>query len=181
VTPCVVCTMHVETSKVGFLVEPQNQGQRFVGGLTSKPLRRFLPVWPQNRWPEFPGLSLKIGSSNLLIYPSKSPRQFLGLDIKTKRALVYRLRHKIDGGRTTRDMRRDLVACFNMKQVWLGFLSLASRLVEARRRMMHVVSSRRSRGVKTEDRRVDATGYVEPFCPKIVVFYVLGPMSNLVF
>jgi hypothetical protein len=34
------------TSKpvVGFLVEPQNQDQRFVSGLTSKPLGRFLPV-----------------------------------------------------------------------------------------------------------------------------------------
>jgi hypothetical protein len=103
---------------VGFLVEPQNQGQRFVSGLASKPLRRFLLIWPQNRWPGFLGLGLKIGSSNLLIYPSKSPRQFLGLDIKTKRALIYRLHHKIDGGRTAWDMRRDLVACFNMKQVW---------------------------------------------------------------
>jgi hypothetical protein len=35
---------------VDFLVEPQNQGRRFVSGLTSKPLGRFLPFWPQNRW-----------------------------------------------------------------------------------------------------------------------------------
>jgi hypothetical protein len=27
---------------MGFLVEPQNQGRRFVSGLTSKPLGRFL-------------------------------------------------------------------------------------------------------------------------------------------
>jgi hypothetical protein len=38
---------------VGFLVEPQNQGLRFVSGLSSKPLRRFSPVWPQNRWRQF--------------------------------------------------------------------------------------------------------------------------------
>jgi hypothetical protein len=62
---------------VGFLVEPQNQG----GG-----------------W--FPSLGLKIGSSGLLIWASKSPRQFLGLDLKTKWALGCRLRHKTDGGRS---------------------------------------------------------------------------------
>jgi hypothetical protein len=50
VVPCVFCTVHVETGSTGFLVEPQNQGQRFVSGLASKPLGRFSPVWPQNRW-----------------------------------------------------------------------------------------------------------------------------------
>jgi hypothetical protein len=28
VTPCAVCTMHMETRSVCFLVEPQNQGRR---------------------------------------------------------------------------------------------------------------------------------------------------------
>jgi hypothetical protein len=74
VTPCAVYAMHVETRSVGFLVEPQNQGRRFVSGLASKPLGRFvsslaskplrrfasglaskplgrfLSVWPQNQW-----------------------------------------------------------------------------------------------------------------------------------
>jgi hypothetical protein len=58
---CAVCTWHVETSSVNFLVEPQNQGG---GG--------------------FPGLGLKIGSSGLVIWASKSPRRFLGLGLKTK-------------------------------------------------------------------------------------------------
>jgi hypothetical protein len=48
---------------VGFLVEPQNQGG---GG--------------------FPGLGLKTGSSGMVICASKSPRWFLGLDLKTKQA-----------------------------------------------------------------------------------------------
>jgi hypothetical protein len=48
-------------SAVGFLVELQNQGG---GG--------------------FPGLGLKIGSSDLVIWASKSPRQFLGLSLNTK-------------------------------------------------------------------------------------------------
>jgi hypothetical protein len=50
VTPCAVCTWHVETRSASFLVEPQNQYRRFVSGLPSKPLRRFSPVWPQNLW-----------------------------------------------------------------------------------------------------------------------------------
>jgi hypothetical protein len=46
---------------VAFLIEPQNQG----GG-------------------RFPGLGLKTGSSGLVIFASKSPRQFLGLCLKIK-------------------------------------------------------------------------------------------------
>jgi hypothetical protein len=87
---------------VGFLVEPQNQGG---GG--------------------FSGLGLKIGSSGLVIWASKSPRQFLGLGVKTKWASLCRLCHKIDGGRSARDTRRDIAACFAWKQVWLGLSSLA--------------------------------------------------------
>jgi hypothetical protein len=33
---CAVCTWHVETRSASFLVEPQNQGRRFVSGLASK-------------------------------------------------------------------------------------------------------------------------------------------------
>ena len=38
----------------------------------------------------------------------------------------------------------------------------------------------RSRGVEAEDGPVDATGYVGPFYPKIVVFIVLGHKGSLV-
>jgi hypothetical protein len=50
-----VCGLHwhVETRSVSFLVEHQNQGRRFVSGLVSKPLGRFSPIWPQNRWRRF--------------------------------------------------------------------------------------------------------------------------------
>jgi hypothetical protein len=34
--------VHEETRSASFLVEPQNQGRRFVSGLASKSLRRFL-------------------------------------------------------------------------------------------------------------------------------------------
>jgi hypothetical protein len=95
-----VCTVHVETRHTCFLVEPQNQGQRFVSGLASKLLRRFSLVWPQNWWqwfslvwPQnwclgFSILGLKTGSYGLVIWASKSPRRFLGLGLKTKRASI---------------------------------------------------------------------------------------------
>jgi hypothetical protein len=34
--PCAVCTVHVETRSVGFLVEPQNKSRRFLIGLGLK-------------------------------------------------------------------------------------------------------------------------------------------------
>jgi hypothetical protein len=43
VTPCVVCTVHEETRSAGFLIEPQNQGRRFVSGLASKPVATVSP------------------------------------------------------------------------------------------------------------------------------------------
>jgi hypothetical protein len=48
VAPCAVCSWHVETRSTCFLVEPQNQGCRFVSGLALKALGWFLAVWPQN-------------------------------------------------------------------------------------------------------------------------------------
>jgi hypothetical protein len=79
---------------VSFLVEPQNQCD---GG--------------------FPSLGLKISSSSLVIWVLKSPRRFLGLWLKTKQTSTCRLHHKTDGGRSTRDMRRDLMTCFAWKEI----------------------------------------------------------------
>jgi hypothetical protein len=58
---------------VSFLVEFQNQGG---GG--------------------FPGLGLKIGSSGLVIWASKSPRRFLTLDLKIKWASVCRCGTRVE-------------------------------------------------------------------------------------
>jgi hypothetical protein len=35
---CAMYTVHTETMNVGFVVEPQNQGRRFISSLASKPL-----------------------------------------------------------------------------------------------------------------------------------------------
>jgi hypothetical protein len=68
---CVVCTVHKETRSVSFLVEPQNQGRRFVGQFspvwTQNRWQRILLVWPQNWWLRFPGLCLKTCSYGLVI------------------------------------------------------------------------------------------------------------------
>jgi hypothetical protein len=97
VTSCAVCTVHVESRSACFLVEPQNQSQRFVIGLASKLLERFLRfgiktsgdsflVEPQNQGGGgFPGLGLKTGSYGLVIWVSKSPQGFPDLDIRIGR------------------------------------------------------------------------------------------------
>jgi hypothetical protein len=42
-------------------------------GLASKPVATVLMVWPQNHSLGFSGLGLKIGSCDLVIWPTKSP------------------------------------------------------------------------------------------------------------
>jgi hypothetical protein len=74
--------MHAKIRSTGFLVEPQNQGQRFVSGLASKPLGRFSPDWPQNRWCGFFQFGLKTGGSGFLVWASKPAGKFGDLDLK---------------------------------------------------------------------------------------------------
>jgi hypothetical protein len=62
-TPCAICTVHMETRSMDFLVEPhQNHSLRFISGLASKPLGQFLLIWPQNRWLGFSGLGTKLAA-----------------------------------------------------------------------------------------------------------------------
>jgi hypothetical protein len=53
-------------------------------GLSSKPVVGFLVESQNQGGGGFPGLDLKIGSSGLMIWASKSPRRFLSLSLKTK-------------------------------------------------------------------------------------------------
>jgi hypothetical protein len=66
-------------------------------GLISKPVVTVLPVLPQNRWLEFSSLGIKTSSYGLMIWVSKSPRQFLGLSLKIKCTMVCQLHLKTDG------------------------------------------------------------------------------------
>jgi hypothetical protein len=72
VAQCAVCTVHMEMRRAGFLVEPQNQGRRFVSGLASKPLGRFSLVWPQNRWRWFLAVGLKTCYDGFLQFDHKT-------------------------------------------------------------------------------------------------------------
>jgi hypothetical protein len=86
-------------------------------GLASKPVVNFL-VEPQNQGGRgFPGLGLKTSRYSLVIWDSKSPRQFFGFSLKNKQASVCWLCHKIDRGRSAWDTRRDLMTCFAWKQL----------------------------------------------------------------
>jgi hypothetical protein len=112
----------VATVSSGLASKPAATG---FAGLASKPVVGFLVELQNKGGGRFPSLGLKIDSSGLVIWVSKSPRRFLGLCLKTKWTLVCRLRHKTDGGRSAWDTHRDLVACLAWKKVWLGFPSLA--------------------------------------------------------
>jgi hypothetical protein len=56
-----------------------------------------------------------------------------------------------------------------------------SKLADARRMVVHVASSQRSRRDKAEDEQVDAMNCIKPFYSKIIILIVLGPIGNLVF
>jgi hypothetical protein len=124
-----------KTTRMSFLVWPQNQGRRFVSGLASKSLGRVLPIWPQNRLlrvSRFGPQNCQIQFGDLGL---KITATVFGLDLKTKPATICQLCHKIDGRmETVWDARRDLAAWFIWKQIRLRFSSLTSRLVEAWRR-----------------------------------------------
>jgi hypothetical protein len=70
VTLCSVYTMHKEMRSAGFLVQPQNQG------------RRFLPVWPQNQWLQFLWFGLKTTRSGFPVWASKPAARFGDLAYK---------------------------------------------------------------------------------------------------
>jgi hypothetical protein len=78
VAPCAVCTWHVETRSTGFLVEPQNQGRRFVSGLTSKPLRQFSLVGLKTSGDGFLQFGLKTGGDSFSHFGLKTGGGFLG-------------------------------------------------------------------------------------------------------
>jgi hypothetical protein len=130
VAPCAVYTVHVEMRSVGFLVEPQNQGRRFVSGLASKPLRWFSLVWPQNQCRRFLRFGLKTDGDSFLVEPQNEGGggfPDLGLKITATVSwfgpqnqagfgLLVEPQNRWEDA-TAWDTRRDLAACFTWKQV----------------------------------------------------------------
>jgi hypothetical protein len=71
VTPCAVCTVHMEMRSACFLVEPQNQGQVSWLSLKTK-VDGLSVVWPQNHWDSFLRFGLKTdGDGFALVWPPK--------------------------------------------------------------------------------------------------------------
>jgi hypothetical protein len=127
-------------------------------------------------------LGFKTNSYGLMIWISKLPHRFLSLCLKTMRTMICRLCHKTNGRvKTARVTYQDLAACFTWKQVGLEFPSLASGLVAARRWVVHVTPSRRSREDHIKDRRIDAMSCVGSCYPYFTVFDVLAARGILVF
>jgi hypothetical protein len=94
-----VCGLHRAQGDddCGFLGLASKRRSTVSPGLTSKLVATVLVVWPQNHSLGFSDLGLKTGNCGLVIWATKSPRQFLGLCLKIKWATVCRLCHKIDG------------------------------------------------------------------------------------
>jgi hypothetical protein len=78
-------------------------------------------------------------------------------------------------------MRRHPTAFFEAKEVGLGFPCLASKLAEARRRMVHVESSRRSRGCEAKAGRFDGVGCGAAEVIPNYPYFVLAHRGILVF
>jgi hypothetical protein len=96
---------------MSFLVEPQNQGQQFVSGLASKPLRRVLI-----------GLSLKTdGDGVSVVRPQTHWNGFLRFGLQTGG----------DGFSSVWASKLMVRICesFGLKTTWMVFTGLASKLV----------------------------------------------------
>jgi hypothetical protein len=170
VTLCAVCTMHKEMRSASFLVWPQNQGQRF------------LLVWPQNRWLQVS----RFGPQNRQLW-------FSDLDLKIT-AMVSWCVHQNQAGyglsvvpqnrREDEDgighaLRASGLLCLEASQTRVSQFGLKTSGGVAL--MVHMASSRRSRGDEVVDERVDAMGCIRTCYPYFVVFTVLGTMGISIF
>jgi hypothetical protein len=98
-------TMHMETRSVSFLLEPQNQGLRFVSGLASKPLRWFINGLASKSLGRFiSGLTSKpIGQEGDSVGPVLRSSDLLR--VEASRARVFQSGLKTGEGMTVGDAR----------------------------------------------------------------------------
>jgi hypothetical protein len=80
-----MCGLHraQEDEEHGFLDLASKPRSMVSPGLTSELVATVLVVWLQNHSLGFSDLGLKIDSFGLVIWPTKLPRWFLGLGLKT--------------------------------------------------------------------------------------------------
>jgi hypothetical protein len=126
-------------------------------GLASKPVTRVSWVGPQNQQLWFGDLGLKITAMVSWFGPQNQAGFGLLVGPQNRR-------REDSVGHTSRSA---------------GLLRLEASC--ARRQVVHVAPSWRSRRDQVEDGRVDATGCVGPCYPYFAIFYVLGPRGIVVF
>jgi hypothetical protein len=154
---CLVYTVHKETRSACFLVEPQDQGQR---------VSRF---GPQNRQIQFGDFGHKITVTISWSGPQNQAGDGLLVTPQNRR--------EEDGmGHVSR-----LSGLLRLEGNRARVFQFASKLVEARRWVVHVATSRRSHEDEAEDGRVDVMGCIRFFYLNFVIFIVLGPRGILVF
>jgi hypothetical protein len=162
--------------------------------LASKPLRWFLPIWPQTPWRWF-----------LLVWPQNQWRRFLLVWPQNRWWRVFRFRHQ---------NHRDGFLVWASKPIVLRFVSCASKSTEdedgvghasrsssllhveasqarvfrsglktsgGAMEVVHVAPSQRSRKNQVEDGHVDAMGHVGLCYPCFIVFFVFCRRGNLIF
>jgi hypothetical protein len=84
VAPCAIYIVHVKMRSMCFLVEPQNQGRRFVSGLAQNHCDGLSVVWPQNYWDDFLQFDLKTSDDSFLVeHQNQGGGGFSGLGFKT--------------------------------------------------------------------------------------------------
>jgi hypothetical protein len=164
VTPCVISTMHKETRSASFLVQPENQGQWFLSVLTQNRWLRFLWFGFKTTHMGFLVLASKLttavwwfGPQNhrdgFLVWASKlSGRRFVGLRLKTDERMKMVWGH----ASTSRGLLHHEASRASVSQSSL-------KTGGGTTRMVHVASSRRSRGDEAQDGRVDVLGCIGLF------------------
>jgi hypothetical protein len=143
-------------------------------------------VLPQNNYDSFLVWASKLRLMVWWFRPQKHCADFLFWASKLRGGGFSVCASKLmSGWRWCEVMCQHPVACFITKQVRLGFHNFVPKLAVERWRMVHVASSRRSRGREAKDSRFDSIGCgaveVRPSYPSVVVAFILPHMGILVF
>jgi hypothetical protein len=157
VTPCAVCTVHMEMRSASFLVEPQNQG------------RRVSQFGPQNRQLRFGDLGLKITMTVSWFGPKNQAGD----------GLLVAAQNRWEEDCTGHVLRSSSLLCLEGSSARVS--QFASKPAEERQRVVHVASLRMSHEDEVEDGWVDATGCIRLFYRYLAIFVVLRPRDILVF
>jgi hypothetical protein len=179
---CAVYTVHKETRSMGFLVEPQNHGWRFVSSLASKPWLTVCQWFGlKTTGTGFPVWATKPAATVWWFMPQNHHDGFLICALKPCGLWFVGCATEPMGRRRRRKhtSRSSGLLWHEASQDRVSQSSLKTGGGAAR--IVHVTSSQRLIRVETKDGRVDVMSYIRPFYPNFAVFIVLGSKGILVF